>query len=61
MVLEATALQWLTIADAARAFRTREVSPVELTRALLERSERLQETLHTYVTLTPDIALLTTA
>jgi aspartyl-tRNA(Asn)/glutamyl-tRNA(Gln) amidotransferase subunit A len=57
MVLQATELHWLTLTEAAAAFRAREVSPVELTRHLLERSERLQDTLHTFVTLTPEIAL----
>jgi aspartyl-tRNA(Asn)/glutamyl-tRNA(Gln) amidotransferase subunit A len=47
----------LTVAEAARAFRARDISPVELTRALLERSERLQPALHAFVTLTPEIAL----
>jgi Asp-tRNA(Asn)/Glu-tRNA(Gln) amidotransferase A subunit family amidase len=32
-------LQWAGAADAARAIATRELSPVELTRALLERIE----------------------
>jgi aspartyl-tRNA(Asn)/glutamyl-tRNA(Gln) amidotransferase subunit A len=57
VVAEATALEQLTIAEAAKAFRARTVSPVELTRHLLERSERLQETLHAFVTLTPEIGL----
>lgn len=57
MVLEATALQWLTITEAAKAFRSHELSPVELTRHLLERSERLQEILFAFVTFTPEMAL----
>src|SRR5205085_11224923 len=49
-------LAYLSIAEAGALFRRRELSPVELVNALLERSERLQETLVPYVTLTPDLA-----
>src|SRR4029450_4854954 len=38
-------------------FRRKTLSPVELTRALLERIERLEPTLHAFVTLTADRAL----
>ena len=57
MLADATALDKLTIAEAASAFRSRALSPVELTRHLLARSERLQDRLHAFVTLTPEIAL----
>jgi aspartyl-tRNA(Asn)/glutamyl-tRNA(Gln) amidotransferase subunit A len=57
MVLAATDLSYITLTEAAGAFRTRELSPVELTRHLLDRSERLQATLCAFVTLTPEIAL----
>jgi len=57
VVLQATELHWLTVAEAASAFRARELSPVELTRHLIERSERLQDSLYAYVTMTPEIAL----
>jgi Amidase len=49
-------LTYLSIAEAGALFRRRELSPVELVNALLERSEQLQETLVPYVTLTPDLA-----
>src|SRR5688500_6433144 len=49
-------LAYLSIAEAGALFRRREISPVELVNALLERSERLQETLVSYVTLTPELA-----
>src|SRR5919108_2493489 len=49
-------LAYLSIAEAGALFRRRELSPVELVNALLERSERLQETLVPYVTLTPELA-----
>jgi aspartyl-tRNA(Asn)/glutamyl-tRNA(Gln) amidotransferase subunit A len=48
---------YLTAAEAARLFRSRQLSPVELTRAHLERIERLQPTLRAYLTATPEIAL----
>jgi aspartyl-tRNA(Asn)/glutamyl-tRNA(Gln) amidotransferase subunit A len=57
MVLQATELQWMTIAAVAAAFRAKELSPVELTGYLLERSERLQDEFFSFVTLTPEIAL----
>ena len=57
MVLQATNLDYIGIGEAAAAFRSRELSPVELTRHLLERSERLQDKLFTFVTMTPEIAL----
>ncbi|MGH2600696.1 MAG: amidase [Dehalococcoidia bacterium] len=57
MVLQATDLDFITIGEAAAAFRSRELSPVELTRHLIERSERLQDTLFTYVTPTFDTAM----
>jgi aspartyl-tRNA(Asn)/glutamyl-tRNA(Gln) amidotransferase subunit A len=50
-------LAYTGIRELARRFRKRELSPVELTRALLERIARLDPTLHTFVTLTADRAL----
>jgi aspartyl-tRNA(Asn)/glutamyl-tRNA(Gln) amidotransferase subunit A len=50
-------LAWLTIADAARAIRARELSPVELTRALIERIEALDPQLDAFLTLTAERAL----
>src|SRR4030042_2774654 len=41
----------LTIAAAARAFRARQLSPVELTRACLERIDALDGRPHAFVTL----------
>jgi aspartyl-tRNA(Asn)/glutamyl-tRNA(Gln) amidotransferase subunit A len=57
MVASAVDLHWLTITEAARLFRTRALSPVELTRHLLDRAERYQPALAAFVTLTPEIAL----
>jgi Asp-tRNA(Asn)/Glu-tRNA(Gln) amidotransferase A subunit family amidase len=36
-------LHWLTAAEAAEAIRARRVSPVELTQALLDRIEHLDQ------------------
>jgi len=54
-------LAYLTAAEAARLYRSRELSPVELTRALLERSERLQPALRAFITPTPATALAAAA
>jgi len=50
-------LTGLTITEAARAFRTRELSPVELTRACLRRIEALDGKLNAFVTVLPERAL----
>ena len=46
-----------TIAEAARLIAAKELSPVELTRACLERVERLDQELHAFVHLTEERAL----
>ncbi|HVH74540.1 MAG TPA: amidase [Stellaceae bacterium] len=46
-----------TIAEAARLFAARRLSPVELTRACLDRIERLDGRLHAFVHPTPERAL----
>jgi aspartyl-tRNA(Asn)/glutamyl-tRNA(Gln) amidotransferase subunit A len=50
-------LAYAGIRELAGRFRKRELSPLELTHTLLERIERLDPTLHTFVTLTADRAL----
>ncbi len=47
----------LTIVEAAHAFRARELSPVELTRACLERIEALDGRLNAFITVLPERAL----
>ncbi len=47
----------LTLAEAARRIRAREVSPLELTRAYLERIDRLDPDLNTFVTVMREQAL----
>jgi aspartyl-tRNA(Asn)/glutamyl-tRNA(Gln) amidotransferase subunit A len=50
-------LHWLTATEAARAIAARELSPVELTTALLDRIGRLDPTLHAFVRLDADAAM----
>src|SRR4051812_16963124 len=52
-----TDLHWLTAAAAARAIAARELSPVELTTALLQRIGRLDPKLHAFIRLDADAAL----
>src|SRR5581483_9726825 len=56
-MVQATELAYLSIREAGELFRRKQLSPVELTEALLERTRRVQEKLVPYVTLTPEIAL----
>lgn len=51
------ALTELTIAEAAARIRQRQLSPVELTRALLERIERCNERYNAYLTVCSELAL----
>ena len=46
-----------TIAEAARLIAARKLSPVELAQSCLERIERLEPTLHAFITLTSERAL----
>ena len=41
----------LTIAELSAKIKTREVSPVEITEAALAQADRLQPTLHSFITL----------
>jgi aspartyl-tRNA(Asn)/glutamyl-tRNA(Gln) amidotransferase subunit A len=50
-------LAYTGIRELGRRFRARELSPVDLTTALLRRIERLEPTLHAFVTVTADRAL----
>lgn len=52
-----TDLAYLGIADAAEQIRTKKLSPVELTTALLARIEKLDNRFHAFIRVTPDIAL----
>lgn len=48
---------YLPVGELGARLRRREISPVELTRAYLDRSTALDPRLHAYVTLTPELAL----
>lgn len=50
-------LCFLTIREAGSLFRSRKLSPVELTQAHLDAIDRLDPTLHTYVTLLSETAI----
>jgi aspartyl-tRNA(Asn)/glutamyl-tRNA(Gln) amidotransferase subunit A len=56
-VSAAAAIAYASIAELGRRFRRKEISPVEVTSALLARIERLEPTLHCFVTLTRERAL----
>ena len=55
--MEAHRLDQFTLASLARAIRTRKVSPVEITKACLERIERLNPALNAFITVTAERAL----
>ena len=50
-------LKSLTLASAARLIRSKQLSPVELTRAVLERIESLNERMAIFITVTADHAI----
>lgn len=50
-------LGFMTLAEASEQIRTKRLSPVELTKALLDRVGRLDKTLNAFIRVTPDIAL----
>jgi aspartyl-tRNA(Asn)/glutamyl-tRNA(Gln) amidotransferase subunit A len=52
-----TDLAYLGLADASDLIRTRKLSPVEYTQALLDRIGRLDKRLHAFIRVTPDLAL----
>jgi aspartyl-tRNA(Asn)/glutamyl-tRNA(Gln) amidotransferase subunit A len=51
------ALHALTVAELARRIRSKQLSPVELARALIERIETLDPQVNAFITLTADLAL----
>ena len=48
---------WMSATDLARSIRRKQLSPVEVTRAVLNRIERLNSQLNAFVTLTPQAAM----
>lgn len=57
MTQSATPLYYLTIAEAGELLRNRSLSPVELTRAFLDRIDALDDTLQCYITVLHDDAM----
>ena len=55
--MEGRDLPFLTLAEAAREIRAERLSPVELTRVVLERAQALNDTVNAYITITADSAL----
>ena len=51
------AIAYATIRELGQRYRARQLSPVEVTRALLERIDKLDGGLHAFITLTPERAL----
>jgi amidase len=54
---EMTDMHYATLLEAADAIGSRKIAPSELTHALLERIARLDPALHSYATVTPELAL----
>ena len=52
-----SALHDLTIAEASRLIKARKLSPVELTRALLDRTEALEPQINAFITRLPEAAM----
>ena len=50
-------LHYLTIGEASSLIVNREISPVELTKAFLDRIDSLDSKLHAYITVTTEFAL----
>jgi Asp-tRNA(Asn)/Glu-tRNA(Gln) amidotransferase A subunit family amidase len=50
-------LAYLSLDEIATRLRAQDLSPVEVTRALIERTERLEPALGAYITFTPEAAL----
>jgi Asp-tRNA(Asn)/Glu-tRNA(Gln) amidotransferase A subunit family amidase len=50
-------MHYMTLTEVAALLRAKKLSPVELTRTLLDRISRLDGRLHSYITVTGDLAL----
>ena len=50
-------LNWLTIQEARRLLDRREVSSVELTRSCMERVDAVEDSVRSFITLTPELAI----
>ncbi|MGH7805820.1 MAG: amidase [Candidatus Binatia bacterium] len=56
MTAASSDLHWLSIGELGRRFRARELSPVDVTGAMLDRIARLDGRLHSYLTVTAEAA-----
>jgi aspartyl-tRNA(Asn)/glutamyl-tRNA(Gln) amidotransferase subunit A len=54
--MEPSEICYLTIAETAAALRRKEISPIEITNTLLNRIEAIDGKLHSFITLTADLA-----
>ena len=50
-------IEFLTISNVGELIRTRKISPIEVTRGILERIDRLNPMLNAYITVTADLAM----
>ena len=50
-------LNWLTASEARDLLARRDISSVELTRACLERIEAVEDSVRSFITLTPEVAM----
>ena len=57
MTATSSDLAWLTVAEAAELLRTKKLSPVEYTKALIARGERHDKHYNAYLRATPELAL----
>ena len=55
--MDSTDLCYLSATELLTAYRARTLSPVEVTRAILERIDRVNPTLNAYVTITAERAM----
>jgi amidase len=55
--MESAQLPFAHLVDVAHLIRTRQISPVELARPMLARIEAVDPKLHSYTTVTPELAL----
>jgi aspartyl-tRNA(Asn)/glutamyl-tRNA(Gln) amidotransferase subunit A len=56
-MVQALDTAYLSIAELAKLYRSRDLSPVEVAAQQLVRAESLQESIHAFITLTPEIAM----
>jgi aspartyl-tRNA(Asn)/glutamyl-tRNA(Gln) amidotransferase subunit A len=56
-MVQSVDIAYLSIAELGALYRSRELSPVEVAGQLLDRATSLQDTLHAFITPTPEIAL----